>query len=354
MSRLFSPVRLRELTCRNRIFLSPMCMYSSQDGYPNDWHLAHLGSRAVGGAGLIMVEATAVTPEGRISPDDCGLWLDGQAESFRPITAFIAGQGAIPAIQLAHAGRKGSSLSPAQGGGACPAEKGGWPTLAPSPLPFAPGYPPPQAMSQRQIEATVADFTAAARRALAAGFQVVEVHMAHGYLLHQFLSPLSNGRDDAFGGSLENRLRLPLQVAKAVRDFWPAEWPVFVRISASDWVAGGWDLPQSLELCRQLQQLGIDLIDTSSAGLLHDAVVPAGPGFQVPFAAAIRQQLGMTTGAVGLITEPAQAEQIIATGQADVVFLGRELLRNPHWPLAAARALGVELPWPQQYQRAKT
>lgn len=353
MSRLFSPVRLRDLTCRNRIFLSPMCMYSSQNGYANDWHMAHLGSRAVGGAGLLMVEATAVTPEGRISPNDCGLWEDGHVQAFRPIAAFIAAQGAIPAIQLAHAGRKGSSLPPAQGSGACPFAQGGWPTLSPSSLPFAPGYPPPQPMTPRQMEATVADFTAAARRALAAGFQVVEVHMAHGYLLHQFLSPLSNQRDDAFGGSLENRLRLPLQVAKAVRDSWPAEWPVFVRISASDWVAGGWDLPQSLELCRRLQQLGIDLIDTSSAGLLHDAVVPAGPGFQVPFAAAIREQLGMATGAVGFITDPAQAEQIIATGQADAVFLGRALLRDPQWPLAAARALGVDLPWPLPYQRAK-
>lgn len=353
MSKLFSSVRLRELTGRNRIFLSPMCMYSSQDGYPNDWHLAHLGSRAVGGAGLVMVEATAVAPEGRISPRDCGLWADAQAEAFRPITAFIAAQGAIPAIQLAHAGRKGSSRPPAQGSGSCPPEEGGWPTLAPSSLPFAPGYPPPQAMTLGQIEATVTDFAAAAQRALAAGFQVVEVHMAHGYLLHQFLSPLSNQRDDAFGGSLENRLRLPLQVARTVRDLWPAEWPVFVRISASDWVAGGWDLPQSVELCRNLQQLGIDLIDTSSAGLTHDAVIPAGPGFQVPFAAAIRHQLGLVTGAVGFITDPAQAEQIIATGQADVVFLGRELLRNPNWPLAAARALGVDFSWPIPYLRAK-
>jgi 2,4-dienoyl-CoA reductase-like NADH-dependent reductase (Old Yellow Enzyme family) len=353
MSRLFSSLQLRGLTCRNRVFLSPMCMYSSQDGYPNAWHLAHLGSRAVGGAGLIMVEATAVTPEGRISPSDCGLWEDGQAEAFRPIVDFIAAQGAIPAIQLAHAGRKGSSLPPAQGSGPCPAERGGWPALAPSPLPFAPGYPPPEALSLQQIENTVAHFAAAACRALTAGFQVAEVHMAHGYLLHQFLSPLSNQRDDVFGGSLENRMRLPLQVARTVRDLWPAEWPVFVRISASDWVAGGWDLPQSIALCRSLKGLGIDLIDTSSAGLIHDAPVPAGPGFQVPFAAAIRQQVDIPTGAVGFITDPAQAEQIIATGQADVVFLGRELLRNPHWPITAARALGVDIPWPVQYQRAK-
>ena len=351
MSTLFTPIQLRSLTLRNRIFVSPMCQYSCRNGLPNDWHLVHLGSRAVGGAALVMVEATAVTPEGRISPGDCGLWNDAQAEAFAPIARFISEQGAIPAIQLGHAGRKASVLAPWQGGATV--AEGGWQPGAPSALPFGPGSPEPRELSLADLEQLVADFATSASRALQAGFQVVEVHMAHGYLLHQFLSPLSNRRRDEFGGSLENRLRFPLQVARRVREIWPRHLPVLVRISATDWVNGGWNPTQSLELCRRLKELGIDLIDCSSGGLVPDAVIPAGPGFQTPLAAKIRQEIGIATGAVGLITAPAQAEQIIATGLADVVFLARELLRDPYWPMHAAQALKADHLWPVQYERAK-
>ncbi len=353
MSVLFSPLKIREVTFRNRIFVSPMCMYSSSEGLPTSWHLVHLGSRAVGGAALVMVEATAVSPEGRISPDDSGLWSAAHAEAFRPIAEFIAAQGAVAGIQLGHAGRKASTDAPWRGGGPLGPEARGWQPVAPSPLPFAAGHPLPRELTAGEIEEIVGQFADAARLAREAGFRVVEVHMAHGYLLHQFLSPLTNRRADEYGGSLENRLRLPLRVARAVREAWPAEWPVFVRISASDWLPGGWDLEQSVELCRRLRELGIDLIDCSSAGLAPDAVLPAGPGFQTPFATAIREQAGIATGTVGFITEPAQAEQIVATGLADAVFLARELLRDPYWPLHAARALGVDLPWPPQYRRAR-
>lgn len=353
MSMLFTPLELRSLILKNRILLSPMCQYSSRDGLPNDWHMAHLGSRAVGGAALIMVEATAVQPEGRISPADCGLWNDAQAQAFMPITRFISAQGAIPAIQLGHAGRKASVLPPWRGGTPADVQEGGWQPLAPSPVPFSAASVTPAQLDHDQIEAISASFVAAARRALVAGFQVVEVHMAHGYLLHQFLSPLANRRSDDFGGSLENRMRLPLQIAARVRAVWPDELPVFVRISATDWTQGGWDLEQSLELCRHLKGIGIDLIDCSSGGLVSDAQIPAGPGFQTPFATAIRREVGIATGAVGLITAAQQAEQIIATGLADVVLLGRELLRNPSWPLEAAALLKAEHSWPLQYERAK-
>jgi 2,4-dienoyl-CoA reductase-like NADH-dependent reductase (Old Yellow Enzyme family) len=353
MSRLFTPITLRELTFRNRIFVSPMCQYSSRDGLPTDWHLVHLGSRAVGGAGLVMVEATAVSPEGRISPADSGIWSDAHAEAFTPIARFLSEQGAVAGIQLAHAGRKASTDSPWRGGKPLSAGQGGWQPVAPSPLPFAAGHTTPRELTETDLDALVEQFVLAARRALRAGFQLVEVHMAHGYLLHEFLSPLSNQRNDSYGGSLENRLRLPLQVAAAVRECWPQQWPVLVRISASDWLPGGWDLEQSLVLCRQLKNLGIDLIDCSSAGLAPQAAIPAAPGFQTPFATAIRRQVGIATGAVGLITAPVQAEQILATELADVVFLARELLRNPYWPLQAAQALGVEISWPSQYLRAR-
>lgn len=353
MAKLFEPLRLRELEFCNRIFVSPMCQYSSHDGLPTPWHLVHLGSRAVGGAGLVMVEATGVTPEGRISPADLGIWSDDHAKALAPIAHFIKEQGAVPAIQLAHAGRKASTGIPWQGGGFLDEAHGGWQTVAPSSLPFADGYGTPRALEKTELDGLVAAFVAAAERAKAAGFEVVEIHMAHGYLLHEFLSPLSNQRADDYGGSLENRARLPLAVASAVRAAWPQQWPVFVRISATDWADGGWDLDQSIYLARWLKDQDIDLIDCSSAGLIPTAQVPAGPGFQTPFATAVRNQAGVPTGAVGLITDPAQAEHVVATGLADVVFLARELLRDPYWPLHAAHALGADVSWPVQYQRAK-
>jgi len=353
MSKLFSRFKLRGLEFKNRIFVSPMCQYSAQDGMADTWHLVHLGSRAVGGAGLVMVEAAAVAPEGRISPYDLGLWSEHHTEALAPIARFIREQGAAPAIQLAHAGRKASTDAPWLSRSSLGPENGGWQVVAPSAVPFAPGSPLPRELDVVELDGIVAAFAAAARRCLAAGFEVAEIHMAHGYLLHQFLSPLSNRRNDVYGGSLENRARLPLRVARAVREVWPQDLPLFVRISATDWVKGGWDLAQSLQLCRWLKEAGVDLIDCSSGGLTPDARIPAGPGFQTPFAAAIRQEAGIAVGAVGLITSPEQAEQIVATGLADAVFLARELLRDPYWPLHAARKLGVEVPWPLQYERAK-
>ncbi|OHB25363.1 MAG: oxidoreductase [Desulfuromonadaceae bacterium GWB2_53_15] len=353
MSILFSPFSLKSITFRNRIFVSPMCQYSCHDGLPTDWHLVHLGSRAVGGAGLVMVEATAISPEGRISPDDCGIWSDAHAEAFLPITRFIREHGAIAAIQLAHAGRKGSCTLPWLGGGPLGMEACGWQPLAPSSVPFDEGHPVPRALTPDEMDVVETQFRAATRRALASGFQVVEVHMAHGYLLHEFLSPLVNQRDDNYGGSLENRVRFPLRVARAVREEWPVELPLFVRISATDWVEGGWDIDQSVILARQLKEIGVDLIDCSSGFAVPDEPVPFGPGFQVPFAARVRSEAGIASGAVGCITEPVQAEQIVATGQADVVLLGRQMLRDPYWPLHAATALQVDVPWPNQYLRAK-
>lgn len=353
MSRLFSSLTLRELTFRNRVFLSPMCQYSSHDGLPTDWHLVHLGSRAIGGAGLVMVEATAVSPEGRISPDDSGIWSERHAEAFRPIAAFIQRQGAVPGVQLAHAGRKASTDAPWRGGGPVASEERGWEPVGPSPVAHSPKHPVPRELTRQAIATVVDQFAEAARRALAAGFQLVELHMAHGYLLHEFLSPLANRREDEFGGSLHNRMRFPLAVARAVRDAWPPELPVFVRISATDWAEGGWDLEQSLELCRSLKDTGVDLIDCSSGGLVSNAAIPVAPGFQTPFATTIRQTVGIPTGAVGLITDPVQAEQIVATGLADAVLLARELLRDPYWPLRAAHSLGVDISWPVQYQRAR-
>jgi 2,4-dienoyl-CoA reductase-like NADH-dependent reductase (Old Yellow Enzyme family) len=353
MSRLFTPLTLRELSIRNRIFVSPMCQYSSRDGMPTDWHLVHLGSRAVGGAGLVMVEASAITPQGRISPDDSGIWNSDQANAFVPITRFIRDQGAVPAIQLAHAGRKASTDLPWKGSGPLDAKHRGWQTIAPSALPFAPGHPVPGEATSQDLEIILGQFASAAQRSVEAGFEVVEIHMAHGYLLHEFLSPLSNHRTDDLGGSLENRLRFPLRVVQAVREVWPQHLPVFVRVSASDWMEGGWDLPQTLELAKRLKAAGVDLIDCSSGGLVPEAAPPFGPGFQTPFASAIRQETGIATGAVGFITDPAQAEQIVATGLADALFLARAMLRDPYWPLHAAKALGVDLCWPVQYERAK-
>jgi 2,4-dienoyl-CoA reductase-like NADH-dependent reductase (Old Yellow Enzyme family) len=330
-----------------------MCQYSADDGLPNDWHFVHLGSRAVGGAGLVIAEASAVTADGRISPADTGLWSDEQAEAWARIARFVSEQGAVAGVQLAHAGRKASTEVPWRGGRPVAGAEGGWQPVAPSPLPFAPGYPVPRELAIDEIERVVGAFRDAARRAEQAGFALVEIHMAHGYLLHQFLSPLSNQRSDEYGGSLENRMRLPLAVAAAVREAFPVERPVLARLSATDWMEGGWDLEQSIELARALGERGVDLVDCSSGGTSPDARVPLGPGYQVDFAAAIRKRAGIATGAVGLITEPAQAEAIVASGQADIVLFARQMLRDPYWPLRAARTLGVELAWPNQYLRAR-
>jgi 2,4-dienoyl-CoA reductase-like NADH-dependent reductase (Old Yellow Enzyme family) len=354
VSHLFTPLKIGDVSFRNRIFVSPMCQYSAHDGMPNDWHLVHLGSRAVGGAGMVMVEATAVTPEGRISLGDTGIWSDKHAEAFARISQFIQEQGAVPAIQLAHAGRKASTDLPWHSGQPLATAAGGWTPLAPSALPFAENFPIPYELSATDLDDLVAAFVAAAQRALDAGFLCIELHMAHGYLLHEFLSPLANQRDDNYGGSMQNRMRLPLRVATAVREVWPANLPLLVRISATDWVEGGWDLEQSLELCRQLKDIGVDLIDCSSGGMVPNAVIPAGPGFQTPFAERIRQEVGIATAAVGLITAPEQAEHILGTRrQADAVFLARELLRDPYWPLHAAKALHTDVMWPVQYERAR-
>lgn len=354
MSALFSVFRIRDVEFKNRIFMSPMCQYSSGGGMPNDWHLVHLGSRAVGGVALAVVEATAVSPEGRISPSDTGIWSDAQAKAFHPIAAFIKSQGAVPGIQLAHAGRKASTDVPWRGGRPLDEAHGGWQTSAPSPIPFTDRHPAvPREMTVDDIEQVIGQFRDAAHRSLEAGFEVVEIHMAHGYLLHEFLSPLSNHRQDEYGGELESRVRFPLRVAEAVRATWPARLPVFVRISATDWVDGGWDLEQSIQFSAWLKQRGVDLIDCSSGGLVPGAKITVGPGYQVPFAARIRERAGISTGAVGMITEPAQADAIISQGEADAVFLARALLRDPYWALHAAKALGVDVPWPVQYERAK-
>jgi 2,4-dienoyl-CoA reductase-like NADH-dependent reductase (Old Yellow Enzyme family) len=354
VSVLFSPWKLRDVVFRNRIFVSPMCQYSSHDGFPTDWHLVHLGSRAVGGAGLVMVEATAVAPWGRISPSDSGLWSEAHGEAFGSLASFVKSQGAVPAIQLAHAGRKASTRAPWRGTGQVPEAEGGWRPVAPSPIPFDDADAVPKELSVEDIASLVERFSDAARFARLGGLEAVEIHMAHGYLLHQFLSPLSNRRTDDYGGSLENRMRFPLEVAKAVREAWPAHLPLFARISATDWVEGGWDLPQAIEFARRLKAVGVDLVDCSSGGAVPHAKVALGPGYQVPFAEAVRKGAGIATGAVGLITEPAQAEEIVATGKADAVFLARQLLRDPYWPLHAAEALGVEIDyWPLQYGRAK-
>jgi 2,4-dienoyl-CoA reductase-like NADH-dependent reductase (Old Yellow Enzyme family) len=350
---LFSTLRLRELVFKNRIFVSPMCQYSAVEGVPTDWHLVHLGSRAIGGAALVMTEATAVSPEGRISPFDTGIWSPEQAAEFRKIAGFLRRHGAVAGLQVAHAGRKASTDVPWRGGKPLEPGAGGWQPIAPGPVPFAEGHAVPRDMTEADMERVRNDFSSAARRGREAGFEVIEVHMAHGYLLHEFLSPLTNRREDGFGGSLENRLRFPVSVARAVRGEWPERLPVFVRVSATDWVEGGWDLSQTVALARELKRVGIDMVDCSSGGAVPDARIPAGPGFQTPFAATVRREAGIATGAVGMITEPAQAEQIVSTGLADAVMIGRGFLRDPYWPLHAARALGVDIPWPSQYERAK-
>lgn len=330
-----------------------MCMYSSKDGFSNQWHLVHLGSRAVGGAGLIVTEATAVSPEGRISPDDLGIWKDDHIKGLAEIVAFLKEQGSIPGIQLAHAGRKASTGSPWKGGRLLRKEEGGWSTVAPSAIPFYEGNPEPIALDKNGLAKIIADFRAGAQRALRAGFEVVEIHAAHGYLLHEFLSPHSNQRTDEYGGSFENRCRLLLQVITAVREVWPNELPLFVRISATDWAEGGWNETESVELARLLKEREVDLIDCSSGGLVPRANIPAKKGYQVGFAGKIKSEAGICTGAVGLITTADEAEEILQNKQADLIFLGRELLRDPYFPLKAARDLGVEVPWPSQYERAK-
>ena len=353
MSQLFQPLTLRSITFRNRIFVSPMCQYSSDDGMPNDWHLVHLGSRAVGGAGLVIVEASGVSPEARITAWDSGIWSEAHADAFRPIVDFIHAQGAVAGIQIAHAGRKASTDKPWRGGGVIAEGPYSWTPVAPSAIPFRAGEPAPHAMTTAEIDRTVDDFVRATRLALRAGFRVVEIHAAHGYLLHEFLSPLCNGRDDEYGGSLENRMRFTLRVAAAVREAWPQELPLFVRISASDWAEGGWDLEQSIVLSARLRELGVDLIDCSSGGAVAHAKIELGPGYQVPFARAIRAKASIATGAVGLITTARQAEEIVRDGSADAVLMAREFLRDPYFPAHAAKELGVDIEWPAQYGRAK-
>ena len=353
MPHLFDSFSIRDLEFSNRVFVSPMCEYSSVDGYANDWHLVHLGSRAVGGAGLVLTEATAVLPEGRISPQDLGIWKDEHVDALKRIVSFIHEQGSVAGMQLAHAGRKASTRRPWEGDGVVPETEGGWQNvMAPSAIPFADNYPTPQALTVDGIQQVVRAFADAARRACDAGFRVIEIHAAHGYLIHEFLSPLSNHRDDTYGGSFENRTRLIREIVTAVRSSWPKGAPLFVRISATDWVEGGWDLEQSIELARSLKQLGVDLIDCSSGGTVLHAKIPAGAGYQTLFAQRIRHEAEILTGAVGMITSPIQAEQIIGTGQADAVVIAREFLRDPYWPLRAAKELGQPIAWPVQYLRA--
>ena len=353
MPKLFEPLALRGVILKNRIVVSPMCQYSSVDGFANDWHLVHLGGRAVGGAGLIISEAAAVSPEGRITPDDLGIWKDEHLPMLQRITAFLVAQGSVPGIQLAHAGRKASTLSPWKGEGAVPENQGGWQVLAPSAVPFADNYPQPEALDAAGIQKVIADFRAAAARSLVAGFRVIELHAAHGYLLHEFLSPLSNHRTDEYGGTFENRVRLLLEVTAATREVWPEELPLIVRISATDWTEGGWNADEAVQLAAMLKVRGVDLIDCSTGGNVPKAPIPVGPGYQVQFAERIREEAGILTGAVGLITTPAEAEAILANGQADVVLLAREFLREPYFPLYAAHELGAEMTWPVQYERAK-
>jgi len=329
-----------------------MCEYSCVDGLANEWHFVHLGSRAVGGAGLVLTEAAAVSPAGRISPEDLGFWSDAQVEPLARITRFIRSQGSYAGIQLAHAGRKASTPAPWKGGGRVELSDGGWQPLAPSAIAFSPDYHTPTAMTKDDIRQAIADFASAATRALHAGFEVIELHAAHGYLAHQFLSPLSNQRNDEYGGSFANRVRFVLEMVSAVRKQWPEHLPLFVRISATDWVEGGWSLDESVDLAKLLKTAGVDLIDCSSGGLVSNASIPAGPGYQVPFAERIRREAGIPTGAVGMILAPAQAEHILRTGQADLVLLAREMLRDPYWPLHAAEALHHKAEWPVQYLRA--
>jgi 2,4-dienoyl-CoA reductase-like NADH-dependent reductase (Old Yellow Enzyme family) len=352
MPHLFDPITFRSITARNRIFVSPMCQYSSEHGLPTNWHLVHLGSRAVGGAGIVIVEASAVSPEGRITDWDSGMWSEEHAKAFAPIVQFIEDNGAVAAIQLAHAGRKASTERPWMGGKLITEGPHSWQPLAPSAIPFHEGDPPPHALSVAEIDEVVEQFARAADLAVSAGFRIIEIHAAHGYLIHEFLSPLNNTRDDEYGGSLENRMRLALRVTRAVRERVPSHLPLFVRISASDWAEGGWTLADSVELAKRLREEGVDLIDCSSGGAVPFAKIELGPGYQVPFAREIRRQANIATGAVGMITGAQQAEEIVSGGDADAVLLARAFLRDPYWPLHAAKELGVDVDWPVQYGRA--
>src|SRR5258706_13865094 len=352
MTHLFDPLTIRDITFANRVFVSPMCQYSSTDGYANDWHFVHLGSRAVGGAGLVLTEATAVLPEGRISPDDLGVWMDEHIEPLARIARFIHEQGSAAGMQLAHAGRKASTYRPWAGHGRVRESEGGWDNVvAPSALAFADDYPMPQALSLDGIKNIVSAFADAARRACEAGFLFIEINAALGYLVHEFLSPFSNQRTDAYGGSFENRTRILREVVAAVRVSWPERAPLFVRISATDWVEGGWDIQQSVELARQLKGLGADLIDCSSGGNVPHAQIPVGPGYQTRVAERIRREAGILSGSGGMKASPAEADHVIVSGQADAVIIARELLRDPYWPLRAARELGQPISWPVQYLR---
>ena len=352
-SKLFSPFAIKSITLKNRIAISPMCQYSAVDGFANDWHLVHLGSRAIGGAALIIQEATSVSPEGRISPEDLGLWKDEQIEKMQQINRFIVSQNSVPGIQLAHAGRKASAASPWNGGRKVSIEQGGWDTLAPSAVAYYDNEKTPIALDKTGIQKVIADFKSATKRAVEAGFQVMEIHAAHGYLMHQFLSPLSNFRLDEHGGSFENRIRLTLEVVEAVQSEWPENLPLFVRISATDWAEGGWNLEESIQLSKILKKKGVDLIDVSSGGAVSHQEIPLGPNYQVPFAESIKNEAGIPTAAVGLITDATQAEEIIASSKADLILFARESLRNPNLGLTFAHDLEAAIDWPKQYERAK-
>ncbi|MCC8358890.1 NADH:flavin oxidoreductase/NADH oxidase [Salinimicrobium sediminilitoris] len=351
--RLFEPLKIKSIQIKNRIGVSPMCMYSSKDGFANNWHLVHLGTRATGGAGLVISEAAAVSPEARITPDDLGIWKDAHVEKLKEIIAFLEGQGSVPGIQLAHAGRKASTTNPWKGGKFLFEEEGGWQPVAPSAIPFYEENPAPKELDSAGIEKVIFDFREASKRALSAGFKVVEIHAAHGYLLHEFLSPLSNHRKDEYGGSFENRSRLLLEVTRAVREVWPENLPLFVRISATDWAAGGWNDKESVELAKLLKVEGVDLIDCSSGGLVPNVSIPVQKKYQVPFSEKLKSEADILTAAVGLITTPREAEEVLEKEQADIILLGREMLRNPYFPLEAAAELDAAVDWPNQYLRAK-
>lgn len=353
MALLFEPLTIRSITLKNRIAVAPMCQYSADDGFVNDWHMVHLGSRAVGGAGLILMEATAVTPEGRITLKDLGIWKDEHIDGLKRITHFMESFGAVPGIQLAHAGRKASSHVPWEGGEPLTPEEGAWTTLGPSAIPFKEEVPAPVEMTTEQIIKLIHDFKAAAQRALQAGFKVIEIHGAHGYLLHEFFSPLSNHRTDEYGGSFENRVRLLIQVTEAIRQVWPEDYPLFVRISATDWVEGGWTVDDSIALAKVLKTKGVDLVDCSTGGNITGVRIPLVPLYQVPFAEQVKKGADIMTGAVGLITTPQECEKILQEQGADLIMLARQMLRDPYFPLHAAKALGVDVPWPSQYMRAK-
>lgn len=352
MTRLFSPVTIRNITLKNRIAMSPMCQYSAKDGFVSDWHFVHYGTRATGGAGLIIIEATAVRPEGRITPGDLGLWSDDHIAGLRDLADYIRSQGSVAGIQIAHAGRKASCAVPWEGGKQLGLGNGGWETVAPSQIPFSPGERLPLMAGKSYITYVVDEFRQAAGRALEAGFRVLEIHAAHSYLIQEFLSPISNKRTDEYGGSFENRTRLLMEVTGAVRPVWPEDYPLFVRISSTEWTEGGWTPEESVRLAAILKDAGVDLIDCSSGGNIHDAKIPAQPGYQVPFAAMVRKT-GILTGAVGLISDAGQAEEILSSEKADLIIMGRELLRNPYFPLKAAKESGVQMQWPVQYLRAR-